>query len=111
MKIETQKYNDIAVVELQGEFTGEFTKLLQNTIDSVITKATTGIVLDMTRIGFIDSQALEQLLSLRDYCRQDNYQLKLAGLDENCQKIMEITGLESLFDTYDELSEAVKSFV
>jgi hypothetical protein len=34
----------------------------------------------------------------------------LAGLDENCAKILEITRLENEFGRYAELTEAVKSF-
>jgi len=34
----------------------------------------------------------------------------LAGLDENCAKILEVTRLENEFDRYAELAEAVKSF-
>jgi hypothetical protein len=34
----------------------------------------------------------------------------LAGLDENCVIILEITRLEKEFDRYAELAEAVKSF-
>jgi len=34
----------------------------------------------------------------------------LAGLDENCARILEITQLASEFDCYAELTQAVKSF-
>jgi hypothetical protein len=34
----------------------------------------------------------------------------LAGLDGNCDKILEITRLANEFDRYGELTEAVKSF-
>jgi hypothetical protein len=37
--------------------------------------------------------------------------LKLAGLDETCQKILEITRLLPQLDTYGDLAEAMKSFV
>jgi anti-sigma B factor antagonist len=98
------------VVELQGELDGDFTKLLQNTITDIITANKTGIVLDMSSVGFIDSQGLEGLLWARDYCSENKRGIRLAGLDENCAKIMEITRLENEFDRYAELSEAVKSF-
>lgn len=111
MKIETQKYDNITVIELMGEFTSEFTKLLQDRLDEVFDDTTTGIVFDMTNVGFIDSQGLEQLLNIAEFCRKNDHQIKLAGLDELCLKIMEITRLLPQFDTYDELSEAVKSFV
>ena len=64
----------------------------------------------ITRMLGIDSAGLETLLWTRDYCDENNSQLRLAGLDENCSKILEITRLDKEFDSYAELAEAVKSF-
>ena len=110
MRIKTQDYNDITVVELQGELDGDFTEILKDTITDIIKTEKTGMVLDMSRVPFIDSRGLEELLWARDYCNENKRGMRLAGLDENCSKILEITRLESEFDCYAELSEAVKSF-
>ena len=110
MKVKIQDYNDVTVVELQGELDGDFTELFQDTITDIISKRKAGVVLDMRGVGFIDSEGLEQLLWARDYCNQNKRELRLAGLDENCMRILEITRLEKEFDHYAELSEAVKSF-
>lgn len=110
MRIRTQDYSNVTVVELQGELDGDFTELLQDTITDIIAANQTGIVLDMSAVGFIDSQGLEQLLWARDYCHENKRGFRLAGLDENCDKILEITRLEKEFDSYAELSKAVKSF-
>ena len=111
MKIETQNYDNITVVKLQGEFTDESAKPFQDTGCKLIADGTDNIVLDMSSIVFIDSLGLEQLIWFRDYCQENSRQLKLAGLDESCSKIMEITRIGPQFDIYTELSEAVKSFV
>jgi len=110
MRIRTQDYNDVTVAELQGELDSDFTELLQKTITEVIAKGRAGIVLDMSGVGFIDSQGLGQLLWSRDYCNENKCEFRLAGLDENCVKILEITRLENKFDCYAELAEAVRSF-
>ena len=110
MKIKTQDYNDVTVVELQGELDGDSIKMLRKNITDIVARQRVGIVLDMSEMGFIDSEGLEQLLWVRDYCSENNCQLRLAGLDENCAKILEITRLENEFDRYTELAEAVKSF-
>ena len=110
MKVKIQDYNNVTVIELQGELDSDVVELLKNTITDVIAKHRTSIVLDMSGIGFIDSQGLEQLLWVRDYCNQNKRGFRLAGLDENCMRIMEITRLENEFDHYAELTEAVKSF-
>lgn len=124
MRIKTQDYNDVTVVELQGELGSDINEALRNTISKIIhspfdenlqqeklaaAAPKTGIVLDMSKVGFIDSEGLECLLWVRDYCDENNCQLRLAALDENCGKILEITRLENEFSCYCELAEAVKS--
>ncbi len=111
MRIETQKYNEIMVVQLQGEFTAEAVKSFEDIISGVFAAQISGIVLDMSKVVQLDSRALEQLLDLNEQCRDRLRQLKLAGLDETCEKILEVTRLLPQFDTYSELTEAVKSFV
>jgi anti-anti-sigma factor len=110
MKVKTQDYNDVTVLELQGDMDTDAVEQLKNTVTEVIGKSATGVVLDMRGTGFIDSAGLEQLLWARDYCDDNACQLKLAGLDENCKKILELTRLNNEFDCYAELAEAVKSF-
>lgn len=110
MKIKTQNYNDVAVVEIQGELDSDSVEMFQNTITGIIDTHKSGIVLDMSEVGFVDSAGLEQLLCVRDYCSENDCQLRLAGLDETVTKILEITRLDKEFESYTELAEAVKSF-
>jgi anti-sigma B factor antagonist len=111
MKIKIQDYNEVTVVELQGELDGEDVEFFQSTITDIISRCKVSVVLDMSGLGFIDGEGLEQLLWARDYCNQNKCELRLAGLDENCMRILEITRLEKEFNHYVELAEAVKSFV
>ena len=110
MRIRTQDYNNITVIEMQGEFEADCAEQFRSTITSAVGPAKNGIILDMTNVSFIDSKALEELLWSRDYCIQTNRQLKLAGLDETCEKILELTRLREQFERFSEPAEAVKSF-
>lgn len=110
MKINRQNYNDVTVVELQGELDGDITASLKDTVTETTAAGRTRIVVDMSNVNGVDSQGLELLLWVRQYCRQNRTQLKLAGLDETLEKILEITGLQTEFDRHAELAEAVRSF-
>ncbi len=110
MKVIIQDYNDVTVVELQGELDSDSAELFQKNITDIIAQNKTNIVIDMSGVGFIDSQGLEAMLWARDYSSQNKRQLRLAGLDETCMRILEVTRLDSEFDNYAELTEAVKSF-
>ena len=111
MKIEKQKHGNLTVVQLQGEFTGESIKSFEEVISEVMAGDSEGIVLDMSKVILLDSASLEQLIELNERCREKTRQLKLAGLDETCRKILEITRLLPRFDTYEEVTEAVKSYL
>jgi anti-sigma B factor antagonist len=110
MRINTQNYNDVTVIELQGEVDGDIADALKDTVTSTVASSRMRIVLDVSNVSSIDSQGLELLLWVRQYCQQNKTQLKLAGLDETIEKILEITGLQTDFDRHAELAEAVRSF-
>ena len=111
MKIETQNYNQVTVLKLFGEFASDSAKAFQDQATSLLAGGSRCVVVDLAEVGFIDSVCLEQLLWFRDYCQENRCQMKLASLDENCTKIMELTRLLPQFDAYAELPQAVKSFV
>jgi anti-anti-sigma factor len=110
MRIHTQNYNDVTVIELQGEVDNDLADPLKEIVTETVAADRRRIVLDTSNLSSIDSQGLELLLWIRQYCRQNKTQLKLAGLDENTEKILEITGLQNEFDRHSELAEAVRSF-
>jgi anti-anti-sigma factor len=110
MRITTQNYNDVTVIELQGELDNDIADGLKATVTETVGAQRRRLILDMSNVNFIDSQGLELLLWIHQYCRQNRVQLKLAGLDENCRKILEITRLKDEFDCHAELAGAVRSF-
>lgn len=111
MKLKTQPYNNVTVLEIRGELGSESIDMFRQAVSSAVAERKEGVVLDMSQVTFIDSEGLEQLLWSRDHCRDNQCQMKLAALDETCAKILEITRLDKEFEHYAELAEAVKSFV
>jgi len=125
MKIQTQKYSNVTVIALQGELDSDSIEQVKDALDNTLKRSVgqpseqknvvavfqSGIVFDMANLGFIDSAGLEFLIWARDHCIENNSQMRLAGLNETCKKILEITRLENEFASYGELAEAVKSFV
>jgi len=59
--------------------------------------------------GFADSDGLETLLWLKRRCEDRLGQLKLANLDENCAKILEMTRLQHRLECPPDLASALKT--
>jgi anti-anti-sigma factor len=65
-------------------------------------------IIDLEKSDFIDSEGLETLLWLRRRCEELFGQVKLVGMEENVQKILEITRLEHRFECQKDLAAALK---
>lgn len=86
-----------------------FCKALQTRITSEAGNARIGI--DMREVPYMDSQALEGLLTATDALAERATCLKLAGVTPTCREIFELTGLASRFRFFKDAEDIVKSFL
>ncbi len=86
---------------------------MQDQIKQAVRKAVTdgakAVFLDLNGVEFIDSQGLELLLWVRDYCQISLVAFRLVGLDQTCLKILEITRLSDEFNCSPDLACAIRS--
>lgn len=101
---------DISVIEVAGEldlYTAPHLKeVLLSTIDDGISR----IVIDLTRVHFIDSSALGVLIGGVKRLKDRDGRLVLVSVDENVNWIFQITGLNSVFDIFSSRDEALAGF-
>jgi anti-anti-sigma factor len=110
MNIKVETYGHAAVLNIEGELTedtlGAFRREVQRQLasDDVI-----DVVLNLEKVPFIDSAALEYLLEVQEQLAIAFGQIKLTNPDENIRTILEMTRLAAEFDVYDEVTAAVKA--
>ena len=110
MAIKCEDYNNVCVMALDGDLTGDLPAIVRKLADErVERKQIVDFVLDFEKAGFFDSEGLETLLWLKRRAEDLFGQLKLVNLDENCKKILEITRLEPQFESHVDLTGALKT--
>ena len=110
MGIKCDEYNSVCVVSVDGDFAGEIGNQVRRAVEERIEqRQVVDFVIDLEKSGFVDSEGLETLLWLKRRCEDLFGQVKLANLDENCRKILEITRLESRFECHTSLPAALKT--
>ena len=110
MSIKCEEYGNICVMGLTGDFVGEVTQAARKSVDERIeARHIVDFVVDFEKSGFIDSEGLETLLWMKRRCEDLFGQIKLVHLDENCQKILEMTRLEHRFECHNDLTAALKT--
>jgi anti-anti-sigma factor len=109
MAIRHDEYNNVCVLTVEGDLAAENAASLRKAVDeNVNAKQLVDFVVDMEKCDFIDSEGLETLLWLKRKCEELFGQVKLAGMEENCRKILEITRLEHRFECPKDLTAALK---
>ncbi len=84
---------------------------LKKTVGDVIGSGSSNIVIDLQRVGFIDSCCLEYIQDLYSELHIDGGSLRLAAPTELCQEILKITKTDLVVTTFDDLESAGRSFI
>ena len=110
MEILVEKVGDVAVVEvpveeLDASNTGE----LKHDITPVL-EANDKLVIDLSRLRFVDSSGLGALLSCLRQLSAKGGDLKLSGMQKQVRAVFELVRMHRIFDIYATRQEAVRAF-
>jgi len=109
MKISFQEYEHICVLTLSGEFTSEDSGLFERVVSERFEGGARHVLLDCEHLEFIDSSGIEHWLRLSESVGKRNGQVRLIGLRENVQKILEMTRHDQSFEAHASVEAAVRS--
>ncbi len=102
-----ERRGDATVVTPQGEVDIATAGHLRDRVDEVIDGSTGAVVVDLTRVSFIDSTGLGVLIGARKRCEADGRAFRVVVAEARILKIFEITGLTELFDIRPTIGSAV----
>jgi anti-anti-sigma factor len=110
MAIKCEEYSHVCVMSVDGDFAGDQIDPSRKAFEERVDKQQiVDFVIDFEKSSFIDSEGLEMLLWMKQKCEELFGQIKLASLDENVKKILEITRLEHRFECHGDLAAALKT--
>ena len=109
--IHERREGDVAVLDLKGRIRiSGGTLALHRSIRCLADEGKTKILLNLAGVTHVDSTGLGELISSYITLRNKGGQIKLVHLTERLQDIMTITKLLTVFDVYDDESDALASF-
>ena len=108
MAFKTRTIGSVTVLELSGRFDAH---MAPDVLAWYGQMPAPQLVIDLSRVNFIDSSALAALAGGLKRCRQRAGDLKLCGLQQPVQVIFELTRMNRAFEIFPTEAEAVASFV
>ncbi len=110
MEIAVDKMGDVTVAvipvdELDASNSGEFKRDI-----APVLQANTKLVLDLSRLSFVDSSGLGAMLSCLRQMTARAGDLKLCGLSKQVRALFELVRMHRIFDIYATREQAVSAF-
>jgi anti-sigma B factor antagonist len=111
MTIKEKMYGDVAVLSLKGNLMGDpDTTEVRDKIYSLLQDDVKKIVLDMSKVKWINSSGLGTLIAAMTSVKNKGGELKLAGVTDKVESLFMITQLIKVFKTYENVDRALASF-
>lgn len=111
MKISEQVQGAVTVLKPEGPLTGNDVKEFSNVLSQSVITNLGRCVVDLSAVPFIDSGGLEALLNATEDMASGGRALKLCAVDKTVRLILDLTGMLSQFEHYDDVNSAVRSFL
>ena len=111
MQIEERSAGDVVVLDLKGKMTlGEGDELLKDKINSLVHQGRRKMVLNLEHVPYIDSAGLGEIVRTYTTISRQGGSMKLLNLTKRITDLLSITKLLTVFETYDNEADAVRSF-
>jgi anti-sigma B factor antagonist len=111
MKITEQRQGAVSVIRPSGPLTAAEAPLLREHVGRELTGNLGRVVLDMTEIPYVDSAGLEALLEITERMGEGAQVLRICGANKTVREVLTLTDLAPLFDHFDDVTTAVRSFL
>lgn len=111
LNINNRQVNGVTIVDLEGRIAlGESNTALHQSLKQLVAEGKKQVVLNLAKVSGIDSSGLGSIVAGYSTLQAAGGSLKLVNLSDRVADLMTITKLYTVFDIYDNESDAVNSF-
>jgi anti-sigma B factor antagonist len=111
LDLKERQAGDVTILDLSGEVRiGEGSVALRDSIRNLADQGKKKVLLNLAGVRYIDSSGIGELIANYTTISRQGGQLKLLKLTDRVQNLLVITKLLTVFDSYDDEAEALKSF-
>ncbi|HWC33117.1 MAG TPA: STAS domain-containing protein [Actinomycetota bacterium] len=104
--VEANERGPWTVLALEGEIDLYTAPKLKEQISELVATDRAQLVVDLSRVEFLDSTGLGVLIGGLKRAREKGGELALAGATEPVRKVLSITGLDKVFPLHDDVDVA-----
>lgn len=110
VEINISEMKRVRLLEVNGRVDSTSAGELGSALDKSIEEGRTSLVLDLSGVEYMSSAGLREMVRVLKQVRRGSGDLRIANPSERVKEVLELAGLDSIFEIYPTQVEAVGSF-
>ncbi len=110
MKIAPRIVGKVTVLDMEGKLDATSTPVLKDAVKGLIAEGKTLLVLNLTKVPFVNSTGLGTMVSILKELRAVKGVVKLYKLQPYVNELFEVTQLVKVFEIFADEESAIQSF-
>lgn len=110
MEIQIEPRESATIVVIRGSVDGLTAETLLSSLQAQVEDGNTQLVVDFSGVDYTSSAGLRALLATVKETRRRGGDLRLAEINPNVRKVLDLSGFTSILKLYDGVEAAVESF-
>jgi anti-anti-sigma factor len=110
MDLQTEARGNVLVVKVDGSLDALTAPELEDALSTELREGKTQLVADLSGLEYTSSAGLRVLLNGVKTARSQNGDLRLAAVQPNVKKVLDLSGFMSIMKSYPDVDAAVASF-
>jgi len=110
MEINVSEMRRVRLFEIIGRVDSSNATELGNAMDKAVDEGTNNLVLDLSGVDYMSSAGLREMVRILKRVKRGGGDLRIANPSERVKEVLELAGLDTIFQIYPTQVEAVGSF-
>ncbi len=110
MEISTSEHGSVAVIEVKGRVDSATAPQFGEALSTPMSGGFRHLVLDLQQVDYMSSAGLRELVNVYKRANKNAGDLRLVQPSERVQEILEIAGLDTVFQIFPTQMDAIGSF-
>ncbi len=110
LDITVDNYKRVDMVTVSGRIDGSNAGELESAFSELTDEGRYQIVTELSGVDYMSSAGLRALVAAMRECKKHRGDLRIATPSERISEVLELAGLDSIFQIYDDPAAAVGSF-
>ncbi len=111
MEISEHIQGAVTIVKPEGPVADADAERLKQHLRTTSSRSLGRLALDLSSVSFVDSRALEVMVEAAEALAESGQSLKLCAASETLREVLDLTGLASKFEHFEDSHAAVRSFL